>query len=111
MKKSGATEISLLNKDAELKLSLVSFSKHVNGYMDRDVDIRSRNELRFTNGVEYRYTCSYPYKDFIETSTQFLVRVETDMKLNMAMGKERMISSKDKAAKKAPEVHFIMFEA
>lgn len=93
-----------------MKLSVVSFSKHVNGYMDRDIDIRSKNELRQTNGVEYRYTCRWPYKDYIETSTQFLVRVETDMRLNMAMGSERLIGS-DKTTKGAPEVHFIKFEA
>ena len=79
--------------------------------MDRYIDIRSKNELRLTNGVEYRYTCRWPYKDFIETSTRFVLRVETDMKLNMAMGDKLMIESKDKKTKRAPEVHFIMFEA
>mmetsp|Transcript_12366 Transcript_12366/g.14675 ORF Transcript_12366/g.14675 Transcript_12366/m.14675 type:complete len:136 (-) Transcript_12366:219-626(-) len=113
LQQSGATEVSLLNRSSELnqfKISLVSFSNHINGYMDRVVDIRSRNALRHTNGVEYRYSCRWPYKDFIETSTRFLLRVETDLKLNLAMTDKSLIDLADEEAVRSPEVHFIMFE-
>ena len=39
-----------------------------------------------------------------------MVRVETNMKLNLAMGSERLIGRNDKATKRAPEIHYIMFE-
>lgn len=52
-------------EDIFFKLSLVSFTSHTNGYLDRDIDVLSRNELRVTNGLTYRYNCKWPYKNYI----------------------------------------------
>ena len=65
------------------KLSLVGFSTHYNGYLDRDIDVRSKNQLRSTDGINYRYKCRWPYKNYVENTTQFVIRVETDLKLNL----------------------------
>ena len=114
LKESGATEITILNhaapQDLNFDLSLVSFSNHINGYLDRIVDIRSKNTLRQFNGVEYRYAARWPYKNHIETSTRFLVRVETDLKLNLTVDGRSLIDENDDEAVRSKEVHFIMLE-
>jgi len=39
-----------------------------------------------------------------------LLRVETDLKLNLAMTDKYLIDLADEEAVRSPEVHFIMFE-
>lgn len=53
--------------------------------MDRDVDVLSRSELRKTNGFEHWYNCRWPYKNYVENTVRYVVRVETDFKLNLSM--------------------------
>ena len=68
MRDSNATELSMLNEKtfSTFKLSLVAYSMHFNGYLDRDVDVKSRNSLRTSDGLNYRYNCRWPYKNHIE---------------------------------------------
>ena len=107
-------------EDNFFKLDIVSYTAHFNGYLDRFIDVRSRNLIQNSDGLNYRYTCRYPYKNFIEQSSQFVIRVETDLKLNLklkkpsdeAAGSEELflIQETDTDQIKQKEVHFIMFE-
>ena len=118
LKTSNASDMTLLNKreDNLFKLSLVSFTYHFNGYLDRYTDIRSKNQLISFDGVDYRYRCRWPYKNYIEASSRFILRVETDLKLNLTMHDESSATSTDlldvadKEMLSQPEVHYIMFE-
>ena len=127
LKEQNAEKIEVLNDQLlgdtnVFKLDLVSFSTHINGYLDRYIDIRSRNALRADDGSNYRYTCRYPYKNFVQQTSHFVVRVETDLKLNLTLksngqGGEgatetttKLIQDSDIEQIKQNEVHFIMFE-
>ena len=79
--------MTLLNhkEDNLFKLSLVSYTSHWNGYLDRYTDVKSKNTLVSSDGVLHRYRCNWPYKNHIEATSQFLVRVETNLKLNLTI--------------------------
>ena len=73
--------------------------------------------------MSFRYTCRWPYLNFIQQTSQFVVRVETDLKLNLSIiededndesdlhnNSQDLISATDSDLVNQTEVHFMMVE-
>ena len=78
MKNSGATDISLLNAEADLELKILSLTRHNRTLLNRIFDILSETELKMTDGFDFWYKSHKVVPEEPEEVTrQIVARIET----------------------------------